>query len=208
VSLLVDGARALARSGHWTPAAEAMTAHRGIGKRLLDGRQILIMSLMERGLDQQARDTIDATSPAEPWETAVAALLRIACRPESAPTPQPELDRVLHQILALTTRPDPTAVSFHTRLGLAALDLARGRTSPAAALLHDAVIDTAAHDAYAARDVLNHQPVRSRLTTEQTHRLDAVLTASALGAGTLSPPYARALTAAADKAEATLRELL
>jgi hypothetical protein len=75
VTLLVDGARALARIGRWTEAADAMAQHRGIGNRLLDGRQIKIMALMEQGLDQQARDLIDTTQPTEPWERAIAFLL-------------------------------------------------------------------------------------------------------------------------------------
>ncbi|GAB2325350.1 hypothetical protein [Streptomyces variabilis] len=49
VTLLVDGARALAQIGRWTEAADAMAQHRGIGNRLLDGRQIKIMALMEQG---------------------------------------------------------------------------------------------------------------------------------------------------------------
>ncbi|MFD7958440.1 hypothetical protein ACFV4X_33805 [Streptomyces ardesiacus] len=63
VTLLVDGARALARIGRWTEAADAMAQHRGIGNRLLDGRQIKIMAFMEQGLGQQARDLIDTTQP-------------------------------------------------------------------------------------------------------------------------------------------------
>jgi hypothetical protein len=84
VTLLIDGARALARDGCWTEAAETMAAHRGIGNRLLDGRQILIMSLMEQGLTQQATAMIESSVPAEPWENTVAAILRIYCRPKTS----------------------------------------------------------------------------------------------------------------------------
>lgn len=147
VSVLIDGARALARIGRWTQAAEAMTAHRGVGNRLLDGRQIMIMSLMERGLDQQARATIESTAPTEPWENAIAALLRVCCRPAAPPTPQQELDRALQEARALIVPPDPATAAFQARVGLAALDLARDRTSPCAARLHDAVVDLATLDA-------------------------------------------------------------
>ncbi|MEO3753570.1 hypothetical protein [Streptomyces sp. B6B3] len=208
LSLLIDGARALARSGHWTRAAEAMAAHRGIGNRLLDGRQIMIMSLMERGLDEQARATIASTVPTEPWETAVAALLRVTCRPQTAPTPQPEVELALREALALITPPDPSTAAFQARVGLTALDLTRDRTSPHTDLLRDAVVDVATLDAYAARDVLNHHLARSHLTGEQRHKLDAVLAASALGAGNLSPAHTQALTAAVDESEAALHALL
>ncbi|MET8676130.1 hypothetical protein ABZW18_00610 [Streptomyces sp. NPDC004647] len=208
VTVLIDGARALARIGRWTEAAEAMTAHRGVGNRLLDGRQIMIMSLMERGLDQQARATIESTTPTEPWENAIAALLRIYCRPATSPTPQPELDLALQQALALIAPPDPATAAFQARVGLTALDLTRDRTSPRAALLQDVVVDVAILDAYAARDVLNHHLARSHLTSEQRQKLDAVLTASGLGAGNLSTAHMQALTEAVDKAEVALCGLL
>jgi hypothetical protein len=52
-----------------------MAAHRGIGNRLLDGRQIMIMSLMEQGLTQQATAVLESSVPTEPWENTVAAIL-------------------------------------------------------------------------------------------------------------------------------------
>ncbi|MEU8246229.1 hypothetical protein [Nonomuraea sp. NPDC048916] len=77
VTLLIDGARALARNGRWTEAAKAMAAHRGIGNRFLDGRQIMIMSLLEQGLTQQATAMIESSVAAEPWENTIAATLRL-----------------------------------------------------------------------------------------------------------------------------------
>ncbi|WP_439681585.1 hypothetical protein [Embleya sp. MST-111070] len=208
VTVLIDGARALARIGRWTEAAETMAAHRGVGNRLLDGRQIMIMSLMERGLDRQAHVMIESTVPTEPWENAIAALLRVHCRPRTPPTRQPELDLALRGTLAVIAPPDPTTAAFQARAGLTALDLSRDRTSHDAALVRDAVVDVAALDAYAARDVLNHHPTRSLLTGDQTRKLDAVLTASGLDAGNLSTTHTQALTEAVDKAEAALRRHL
>jgi hypothetical protein len=83
--LLTDGARALAREGRWTDAAEIMAAHRGVGTRLLDGRQIKIMSLLEQGCHREAATMIDAAIPAEPWEAAVAAILRAYCQQQATP---------------------------------------------------------------------------------------------------------------------------
>ncbi|MDP9869048.1 MULTISPECIES: hypothetical protein [Streptosporangium] len=83
-----------------------MAAHRGIGNRLLDGRQIKIMSLMEAGLTDEATAMIDSSVPAEPWEHTVAALLRISCRPATSPASQQELDRAVRETLALVMQPD------------------------------------------------------------------------------------------------------
>ncbi|GGZ93124.1 hypothetical protein [Streptomyces bluensis] len=207
-TVLVDGARALARIGRWTEAAEAMAAHRGVGNRLLDGRQIQIMSLMERGLDQEARDTIESTTPTEPWENTIAALLRIYCRPAPNPTPEPDADLALQEALALITPPDPTTTVFQARVGLTALELAPDHTSPHAVLLRDAVANVASLDAYAAQDVLNHHTTRAHLTSEQRQTLNALLTASQLGAGNLPQAHMHALTKAVGKAEAALRGLL
>jgi hypothetical protein len=206
--MLVDGARALARIGRWTEAAEALAAYRGVGKRLLDGRQIVIMSLVERGLNHEARATIASTVPAEPWEDVVAALLDICCRSKTSSASQPELEHALQKALTLIAPPDPATAAFQARVGLTALDLAYGGAGHCAALLQDAVVDLARLDAYAARDVLNHQPVSSRLTTKQRRELQDVLTASGLGAGRLSPDHLHVLTTAVDTAEATLRQLL
>ncbi|MER5972176.1 hypothetical protein ABT112_20965 [Streptomyces sp. NPDC002055] len=208
ITVLVDGARALARIGRWTEAADAMAKHRGIGNRLLDGRQIKIMSLMEHGLDQQARDTIDSTVPTEPWETAIAALLRISCRPAGSPAPEPELQLALQGAATLLAAPDAPTAAFQIRAGLAALDLVRDQTCQDVTPLQNALAEVALLDAYAARDVLNHDRVGSHLTSEQSEKLDAVLTASGLGTGTLPPAHAQALTEAVDKAEVTLRGLL
>lgn len=208
VAVLVDGARALARIGRWAEAAEAMAAHRGIGNRLLDGRQIKIMALMERGLYQQARDTIDSTAPTEPWENAIAALLRVCCRPATSSMPELELDLVLQEALALLAPPDLSTAAFQARVGLTALELVSDRTSPHTALLREAIADVACLDAYAARDVLNHHTARSHLTSEHIQKLDAVLTASGLGAGNLPRAHMHALTEAVDKAEASLGGLL
>ncbi|MGI5160681.1 hypothetical protein [Microbispora sp. CA-102843] len=77
-----------------------------------------------------------------------------------------------------------------------------------AACLRDAVVDVARLDACAARDVLNHHLICSRLAKEQRQKLDDVLTASGLGAGKLSPVHMQALITAVDMAEVTLRGLL
>ena len=209
IALLTDGARALARAGRWTEAAEAMAAHRGIGNRLLDGRQIMIMSLAERGLIDQAMAMIDSSSLDEPWENTVAALLRVGCRPEASPAPQDELERAVRQSLALVTHTsEPTTAVFRVRVGLTALDLAAGRSAPDVGDLQAAVFEAARFDAYAARDVLGHPTLCSRLTRHQRCELNELLGAAALGTKSLPADQMRALTVAVRDGEAQLGVLL
>ncbi len=147
-------------------------------------------------------------APTEPWENTIAALLRVYCRPASAPVPQPELDLVLSEVATLITEPDPSTAVFQTRAGLAALDLTHDRTSPSVGPLNDALANAAALDTYAARDVLTHAAACPSLTSEQHRKLDTAVTASGLGAGCLPKHHMNALTEAIDKGEVALRSLL
>ncbi|MER6526624.1 hypothetical protein [Streptomyces sp. NPDC001508] len=206
VTLLVDGARALARVGRWTAAAEAMAQHRGIGNRLLDGRQIKIMALMEQGLDQQARELIDTTQPTEPWERTIALLLHAHCRPADTPVAEAALDHTLHEAARLLAHPDPSTAAFQTRTALSALELepAGRHTTP----MLDALVDIARLDAYAARDVLHHPAAASALGTGPTDVLGTVITAAGLGARSLPAHHHEALTGAVAHAETELERLL
>ncbi|MFH8706472.1 hypothetical protein [Streptomyces rubrogriseus] len=206
VTLLVDGSRALACIGRWAEAADAMSQHRGIGNRLLDGRQIKIMALMEQGLDQQARDLIDTTQPTEPWEGAIALLLHAHCRPVDTPVPELDLDRTLDEAVQLLAHPDPPTAAFQTRTGLSALEL--DRTGRHAAPILDSLVSVARLDAYAARDALHHPVAASALDDGATDALNAVIAAAGLGSGVLSAHHHEALTGAVGHAETELERLL
>lgn len=208
VTLLIDGARALARDGRWTEAAETMAAHRGIGNRLLDGRQIKIMSLLEQGLNQEATDMIDSSVPAEPWENTLATILHLCCRPRITPPSQTELDHATQAALSLITQPEPTTAVFRARIGLTVLDLTADQPARHAHHLRTAVIDVASSDAYAARDILRHHATRSQITDQEEQALTAVLTVAGLGAGNLPATHKDTLTAAVRTAEDRLRVLL
>ncbi|MGW2924477.1 hypothetical protein ACWC8S_06075 [Streptomyces fungicidicus] len=206
VTLLVDGARALASIGRWTEAADAMAQHRGIGNRLLDGRQIQIMALMEQGLDQQARDLIDTTQPAEPWETAVANLLRAHCRPAAAPLPRADLDQAQHAAASLLADPEPSIAVFQTRAGLAAVEL--NTNGPHTNSLVPALAEVARLDAYAACEVLGHPAAQAFLDTERASSLSSVVADAGLGAGALPTDHQRSLSESVALGEAELRRLL
>jgi hypothetical protein len=208
-TILVDGARALARSGHWTQAAKIMASHRGIGNRLLDGRQISIMALTEQGLHQEAIAMIDASRTEELWEQAVAAILRISCmHSDHQLILRDDLDQAVRQALTLTLLPDPMTAASRIRIGLATLDLAAAHPAGLAARLQAAVISTAACDAYAARDVLTHRHARAHLSQQQEHELTTVVTTAGLGARHLPPAHMDSLTAAVRTAEQQLQALL
>lgn len=209
IALLTDGARALARAGRWTEAAQIMVAHRGIGNRLLDGRQIMITSLAERGLPDQAIAMIDSSSLEEQWENTVAALLRAGYQPKTSAASQDEPGHAVCQALALVTHAaEPTTAAFRVRVGLTALDLASGHSAPSVRDLQAAVLETARADAYAARDVLRHPGMRSQLTSQQRHELGDLLTAAAFDTGNLPADHWKTLITAVRQGEDQLRNLL
>ena len=94
-AVLCDGARALARVGRWDEAATAMQAHRGVGDRLLDGRQVMILSLLHQGRAQEALDMVDHSTLTQAWERAVAGILRIHCRAQLATPGEHYIDEAL-----------------------------------------------------------------------------------------------------------------
>jgi hypothetical protein len=206
--LLTDGARALAREGRWTDAAETMAAHRGIGTRLLDGRQIKIMSLLEQGRHREAAAMIDATVPAEPWETAVTAILRAYSQQQATPAAPGEPSDAIEKTIELLGQGEPTTAAFRSRAGLAALDLAASQPQTSTARLHDAIAKLAATDAYAARNALAHPMMLAQMTCHQERQLTSVITAAGLDAGHLTPGQMDAITAAVGQAEEHLRVLL
>lgn len=205
-ALLADGARALAQVGRWEEAAEAMAQYKGVGKRLLDGRQIAIAALLDRGRTGEAVSMINSCVFAEPWEHVVAALLRIRSEQDGMPVQGAELARIAEETLGLVTQPEPTAAVFRARVAMTALHLTDGWPTASVALLQAAVIDIGLSDACVAREVLAHD-LRRQITDHQELQLDAVRVAGGLGIGSLPQPEMDTLTIAVGQAESRLRSL-
>jgi hypothetical protein len=67
------------------------------------------------------------------------------------------------------------------------------------------LVEVASTDAYAARDILGHLGMHSRMSDHQQQNLGAVVTAAGLGVGHLPLSYEHALAAAVEHAESHLR---
>ncbi|MBQ0926637.1 hypothetical protein [Saccharopolyspora endophytica] len=207
-TVLIDGARALARAGCWTHAAETIAAHRGIGNRLLDGRQIKIMALLEQDHRSQATALIDSTIPSETWETAVGQLLRLSCRQGSSTDRRDQVDSAVDTTLALMNDTEPSTTAFRVRLGVTTLDLAGDLSTKTITQLRQTVVSAALSDAYAAREAMRNQTLCAQLTTEQKHQLTAVLAVSGLDQRTMSAGQDQDITTAVHHAEEHLRTLI
>lgn len=201
--LLADGTRALAGASRWGEALAHVEQHSGVGRRLLDGRQIAILARCLAGDPTSATALLDESALSEPWEQPVAACLSVLCLTVGArPADSPIATMVEHH---LNLEPAPELVLFRTRLGLAVTDLASGVDPPIAAqaathLIHEAV---AARDGYAARDVLAHDGCKARLTGSERQALTAAVQCSGLDRGAMPRYLMTDLLAAVKMSETT-----
>lgn len=209
-ALLADGTRALALAGRWRQAAESAAAHRGIGRRLLDGRQITIIALAheERTAHHAAVLTEESTT-VEPWERTVQRLLRVLCQRAAGDRADDHTAAILTAVHALLGHERaPATATFRTRVGLAALDLAAHEDQTCLAPLQASLVDTASTDAYAARDVLSHRFLNASLSPAQHHSLADLVRSAGFDAGTMPEPFHSDLMAAVSSAENRLHALL
>jgi len=179
--LLADGTRALAAADRWDQALAHAEQRGGVGRRLLDGRQVAVLAHCIAGDPATALAVLKDSAISTPWERCVAACLTVLCLRSGA---QPA-DRAIAAMVELYLGLQPAAelLAFHLRLGLTVIDLAGGVQQPDAAEATIRVIDeaVAAGDGYAARDVLAHDGCRARLVDSEEKALSTAVQSSGLG---------------------------
>ena len=206
--LLADGTRTLTTEGRWAEALAQIEAHHGIGKRMLDGRQVAVLAALVAGDTAWAAVLLADTTPGDPWEQAVTACLTVLCRRDAG---QPIDGHLADLTTAYSERKtEPGMTVFDTRLALTVLD-AIGSAEALAA--HRIVEDlhrrtTDAHDGYAARENLAHPLFTEIATDRQVQDCRALVRACALGAGILLDEPRRELTAALRASDGVIRESL
>lgn len=207
-AILADGTRALVQAGRWTEAATAVAIHRGVGDRLLDGRQVTIMSLLQRGHRDQAIAMVDESTITEPWEKPVAAILRTYCLQDDPHAARNDLDTAVAEALALVRQVEPSTTVFRVRVALTTLDLAGPYMNLDLSPLSTAVVRQASTDAYAAREALGSTPLHTSITAQDERQLTDVVQSSGLGRGSMPADLLDDLTASVQTAETDLHLLL
>ncbi|MEH1128365.1 hypothetical protein [Micromonospora sp. CPCC 206061] len=197
--LLGTGAHALASAGRWDEAGHRLTQYKGVGARMLDGRQITVIAHAAAGRHQQAHAILEATQPGELWENAVTACLLLLV---------PGSDTRDHTNTALTAYhalgpAKPGLTVFHTRLGLTLLD-ALDSSHPAAEQIAVELIFHALDDGYAARDLLTHPTCLAAACHQQVSQLNTLVATCGLDTGTLSAGKLTLLLRALDIAESAI----
>ncbi len=204
--LLADGTRALTWAGRWAEALQHAERHKGIGERLLDGRQVAVLAYCDVGDHDAALGLLASSVVPTPWEEAVAACMKVLCLHLGDHPAAPDIATMMDRYLSLEPADEHTV--FHVRLGLTVIDLAAGdRHVPRVAqkIVCDAVESA---DAYAAQDVLSHRPCRSHTAADDMHTLTGLLRAAGLGDGTIAPHLLGQLMEATRSAEDSIRSLV
>ncbi|SBT40505.1 hypothetical protein [Micromonospora narathiwatensis] len=176
--LIADGARALTSAGRWKEAYDHLQQNNGIGQRMLDGRQVAVITHVASGDIKRARTIIAETARGEPWEEAVTACLAYLCARAAGEPEEAYLDALLGSYRRLT--PTPSLAVFHTRLGLAVIDAAGGIGHPDVRSLAAGLIKQACtlDNAYVARDLLHHRDVLTVIDAQAEAELAETLQAS------------------------------
>ncbi|NEB05338.1 hypothetical protein [Streptomyces sp. SID13726] len=206
--LLADGTRTLTAEGRWAEALAHIEAHHGIGKRMLDGRQVAVLAALVAGDTAWAAALLADTMPDDPWEQAVTTCLTVLCRRDAGQPIDGHLAGLVTVYSGRKTEPGMTV--FGTRLGLTVLD-AIGSAEALAA--HRIVEDlhrrtTDAEDGYAARESLAHPLFTETATDRQVQDCRALVRACALGSGNLPNELRGGLTAALRASDRVIRESL
>ncbi|MFE9174326.1 hypothetical protein ACFYNZ_33640 [Streptomyces kebangsaanensis] len=206
--LLADGTRTLTTEGRWAEAKAHIEAHRGVGKRMLDGRQVAVLASLVVNDTAEAAVLLADTMPGDPWEQAVTACLTVLCRRDAG---QPVDGHLADLVTTYSERQaEPGMTVFDIRLGLTVLDALDSADSPAA---HRIVEDlhrrtTDAEDGYAARENLAHPLFTAIATDWQAQDCRILLRACALGAGAFPYQMRGELKAALRASDAVIRESL
>ncbi|MEU5340367.1 hypothetical protein AB0H18_05930 [Streptomyces sp. NPDC020766] len=203
--LLADGTRTLTTGGRWAEAKTHIEAHRGVGRRMLDGRQVAVLAALVAGDTAGAAVLLADTMPGDPWEQAVTACLTVLCRRDAR---QPIASHLADLVATCSERkPEPGMTVFDIRLGLTVLDAIGSTGAPGARRivedLHRRTTD--AEDGYAARESLAHPLFTMMATEQQVQDCRALVGACALGAGTIPAELREELTAALRSSDSVIR---
>ncbi|MFG2370153.1 hypothetical protein ACGFY9_01570 [Streptomyces sp. NPDC048504] len=206
--LLADGTRTLTTEGRWAEALTHIEAHRGVGKRMLDGRQVAVLTALVEGDTARAAALLAATLPGDPWEQAVTTSLSVLCRRDAG---QPFDGHLASLVTTYSERKSELGVTvFDTRLGLTVLDAIGSAEAPAAHRIVDYLHRRATdgEDGYAARENLAHPLFIAIATERQVQDCRALVKACALGAGTIPEELQRELTSALRASDSVIRASL
>ncbi|MFJ3229920.1 hypothetical protein [Streptomyces sp. NPDC086787] len=201
--VLADGTRTLTTTGRWREALAHIEQHRGVGTRMLDGRQVAVVAALTGGDRDRATALLADTAPGDPWEQAVTACLAVLARrdlPQGDDSGAAELVNTF-----LDREAEPGLTVFDTRLGLAVLDAVGPQHPGARSLVKDLMgRTTASRNGYAARDLISHALFAALATENEARACRDLIRVCGLGAELLPDDLSSELSTALDRSEAVI----
>ncbi|MFD8262668.1 hypothetical protein ACFV19_27985 [Streptomyces griseoluteus] len=205
--VLADGTRSLTAQGRWREALTHIEQHRGVGARMLDGRQVAVVAALTEGHTERAAELLTGTAPGDPWEQAVTACLTALCRRDTGRDIDDDADELVSTYLNHEAQPGRTV--FDVRLGLTVLDAVGAQHPAGRRLVENLLLRTReTRDGYAAREVLAHALFTSLVPDNQAQECRDLIRSCGLGAGNLPDDLANDLSAALDASEAVITRSL
>jgi hypothetical protein len=192
--LLGTGARALSSANRWDDARQRLEHHHGIGHRMLDGRQIAVISHTLAGQHHHAADLLRTTKPGEPWENAVTTVLNLLCSTTGGHDASPYTPGHARS---------PGMEVFWTRHDLSVID-ALGIDDPTAKAVANDLLDRTT-DGYVAREVLAHHGCHHLAGKSRRQRLLAVVNDCGLDRGHIPATGLARINQLLDATESAIR---
>jgi hypothetical protein len=199
--LLADGTRSLTTTGRWSEALAHIEQHRGVGTRMLDGRQVAVIAALTSGKTSHAHELLASTAPGDPWEHAVTACLTTLCRRATGQPVDGSLASLMNAFLSHEAHAGMTV--FDVRLGLTVLDAVGSAEHPGARLLVDDLCRRTmeVRNGYAAREVLSHPLFDVLAMDTQRQDCEDLVRSCALDSGVLPDGLHRDLETALETGE-------
>lgn len=202
--VLADGTRTLTAAGRWAEALAHLEEHRGVGHRMLDGRQVAVLAALSHS-PSAAAALVTTTAPGDRWENSVTGCLEAMCNKALLGPALPILDALVEDYVE--HQPDQGMTVFDTRLGLTILDLLEPHQEVAAlrmvAELHHRA--ATATDGYAARECLADPRFVALAELRQVEAARQLVRACALGDGCLPEPLLAQMTEAMRLSDKVIR---
>jgi hypothetical protein len=205
--LLAEGTRALTTAGRWNEALQTLLRHKGVGSRMIDGRQVAILERRAAADIDGALALLDSSNLVDPWERAVAATLHTECLRHGERPYRLCAAKAIDHFVKLPLSSDLAV--FQTRLGLTILDLAMTAGLDVARLtleiLHRA---SKVVDANVARELLGDEVCRRYLTSAEVQVLNELLETSGTTRQGISEATIKKLTSYVNIARDALAAIL
>src|SRR5690606_3096624 len=202
--MLADGLRALAAAGSWERAVAFAQQHRGVGRRLLDGRQAMIIAQALTGKPESALSCVEQSSTSEVWEEAVAACLAMLCRRAAGRPPSTADTAAVDKYLALEQIPELT--TFRVRVALTAICLSGSDSGPIVSRSASEIPEI--EDGYVAQERRRSPDLKGKLTASQQDQLFLAVKSAGLGQGRIPEPLHTKLLNAAEESRRAAAKVL